>query len=138
MSKRRRDARREGRRKSVSSLDGLEGLSPKKMQKALGQIDSSEVENVVEVIVRTTTEEIVLLKPEVTIMNVGQEIWNIVPQGKLKRPLSSPSDQPIQDIEVKEDDVKLVMSTAGVSEDKAIQAIKQNSGDIAAAIMSLK
>jgi alpha-NAC-related protein len=120
-------------------MGNLQGISPKAMQKALGQIDTNEIDNVTEVIVRTTEEEIVLKNPEVTIMNMGQEIWNIVPQSVSKRPLGSsePASEPIQ-VDVKDSDVDLIVSTAGVSREEAIKAIQASSGDIAKAIMSLK
>lgn len=120
-------------------MNNLQGISPKAMQKALGQIDTNEINNVTEVIVKTTEEEIVLKNPEVTIMNMGQEIWNIVPQSVSKRPLgSSEPESPPVEVEVKDSDVDLIVNTAGVSRDEAIAAIKKSGGDIAKAIMSLK
>ena len=76
--RRRRRKSRESRKGRSSTPSNLQGLSPKAMQKALGQIDTQEIDEVLEVIVRTRTEEIVLEEPEVTIMNMGQELWNIV------------------------------------------------------------
>jgi len=120
-------------------MGNLQGISPKAMQKALGQIDTNEIDDVVEVIVRTKDEEIVLEHPEVTIMNMGQEIWNIVPQSTSRRPLgSSSASSPPKEIEIKDEDVAIIVNTAGVSKDEAIAAIKANQGDIAKAIMSLK
>jgi alpha-NAC-related protein len=142
MSKRRRDARRAARRKEMGRGAGdMSGMSNKQMQKALANMDTQDIEDVTEVIVRTSSEEIVLESPEVSVMNMGQEIWSVVPQGVSRRPLGSETiientDDDIE-VEIKEDDVKLIMSTANVSEDKAINALKQNKGDLAAAIMSL-
>ncbi|MHA2250052.1 MAG: nascent polypeptide-associated complex protein [Candidatus Kariarchaeaceae archaeon] len=145
MSKRRRDLRREKRNKQRGSPPGgagMDGMSPKQMQKAMSQIDTQEIEDVVEVIVKTKTEEIVLLNPEVTIMNMGQELWNIVPQGTERRPLGSRPDavdeEDLVEIEVKPEDVQLIVSTANVSEEEATDALKKSRGDLAAAIMSLK
>lgn len=142
-------SRRQRRRKSRKNMkmpgtpDSLQGFSPKQMQKALGQIDTNEIDDVQEVIIKTSSEEIILQNPEVTVMNMGQEIWNIVPQGVKRRPLgaSSPaketSSEPKQ-VTIKEDDVNLIMSTVQVSKEEAIAAIQKSGGDIAAAIMSLK
>ena len=145
MSKRRRDARRATRRKQTGQEGGMgdmSGMSNKQMQKAIANMDTEEIENVIEVIVRTAEEEIVLKSPEVSIMNVGQEIWSVVPQSVERRSVNA---QPIvQDtgldeveIEIKEDDVKLIMTTANVPEEMARKSLEQSKGDLAAAIMSL-
>lgn len=143
MSKRRRDARRATRRKQAGGGVGdMSGMSNKQMQKAMANMDTQEIEDVIEVIVRTPTEEIVLSSPEVSIMNVGQEIWSVIPQSVSRRavgatPLVEDSDDEVIEIEIKEDDVKLIISTANVSEDVARKALQAANGDLAAAIMSL-
>jgi len=138
--RRRRRRRKRGNKGGTPDINNLQGISPKAMQKALGQIDTDEMDDVVEVIVKTSEEEIVLENPEVTIMNMGQEIWNIVPHGVKRRPLGSSSsvEKSPEEIEVKDSDVDIIVNTAGVSRDEAITAIKNNGGDIAKAIMSLK
>ena len=143
--RRRRRKSRQSRKGGAPDMSNLQGISPKAMQKALGQIDTDEMDDVVEVIVRTKSEEIVLESPEVTIMNMGQEIWNIVPQGKTRRPLGSSSEKSSptetkapEQVEIKDNDVELIVNTAGVSKEEAIEAIKNSGGDIAKAIMSLK
>lgn len=143
MSGRRRRRRRKKKQRGGGSPDlgNLQGMSPRAMQKALGQIDTNEIDDVVEVIVKTEDEEIVLEKPEVTIMNMGQEIWNIVPSKVSRRPLgSSSSSEPAEpkEVEIKESDVQIIVKNAGVSREKAIAAIKESEGDIAKAIMNLK
>ncbi|MHA2030321.1 MAG: nascent polypeptide-associated complex protein [Candidatus Kariarchaeaceae archaeon] len=142
MSKRRRDARRASRRKQMGRGTGdMSGMSNKDMQKALANMDTQEIADVTEVIVRTSTEEIVLGSPEVSVMNMGQEIWSVVPQSVSRRALgASPIVEDTEDeieIEIKEDDVKLIMSTANVSEEEATNALKKSKGDLAAAIMTL-
>jgi nascent polypeptide-associated complex subunit alpha len=145
MSKRRRDQRRAERRKQrTKGGAGMDGMSPKDMQKALSQIDTEEIPDVVEVIVRTKSEDIVLMNPEVTIMNMGQEVWNVVPNGIEKRPLGESEvsetqidEEPIE-VDIKPEDVQLIVSTANVSEEQATEALKKSRGDIAAAIMRLK
>ncbi|MHA2090090.1 MAG: nascent polypeptide-associated complex protein [Candidatus Kariarchaeaceae archaeon] len=146
MSKRRRDQRRAERRKQRNKGGGvgMDGMSPKDMQKALSQIDTEEIPDVVEVIVRTKNEDIVLMNPEVTIMNMGQEVWNVVPNGIEKRPLGESvtpetqiDEEPIE-VDIKPEDIQLIVSTANVSEEQATEALKKSRGDIAAAIMRLK
>ena len=137
--RRRRRKSRESRKGRSSNPSNLQGLSPKAMQKALGQIDTQEIDEVLEVIVRTRTEEIVLEEPEVTIMNMGQELWNIVPKRVIRKSSGTPSiPEAKQELTINEQDVQLIVSTAGVTKDEAISAIEKSGGDIAKAIMSLK
>jgi len=137
--RRRRRKSRESRKGRSSNPSNLQGLSPKAMQKALGQIDTQEIDEVLEVIVRTRTEEIVLEEPEVTIMNMGQELWNIVPKRVTRKSLGIPSiPEAKQELTINEQDVQLIVSTAGVTKEEAISAIEKSGGDIAKAIMSLK
>ncbi len=137
--RRRRRKSRESRKGRSSNPSNLQGLSPKAMQKALGQIDTQEIDEVLEVIVRTRTEEIVLEEPEVTIMNMGQELWNIVPKRVIRKSSGTPSiPEAKQELTINEQDVQLIVSTAGVTKEEAISAIEKSGGDIAKAIMSLK
>ncbi|MEL0164260.1 MAG: nascent polypeptide-associated complex protein [Candidatus Heimdallarchaeota archaeon] len=137
--RRRRRKSRESRKGRSSTPSNLQGLSPKAMQKALGQIDTQEIDEVLEVIVRTRTEEIVLEEPEVTIMNMGQELWNIVPKRVIRKSSGTPSiPEAKQELTINEQDVQLIVSTAGVTKEEAISAIEKSGGDIAKAIMSLK
>ena len=43
-----------------------------------------------------------------------------------------------QELTINEQDVQLIVSTAGVTKEEAISAIEKSGGDIAKAIMSLK
>ena len=138
MSKRRRNERRKQRRSSQPGT-GTGNVNNRQMQQALNQMETTEVNDVIEVIVRTKTEDIILEDPEVTIMNVGQELWSVVPSRvSRRRPETLQTNEPDIDIEVKEEDVKLIVTTAGVSEEAAIEALKKAGGDIAAAIMNLQ
>lgn len=101
-------------------------------------MQSEDIEGVTEVIVRTATEEIVLKDPEVTVMNMGQEIWSVVPQSVERRGLQEVPIEIDPNMEVKDSDIQLVKNTAGCSEEEAKQAIINSGGDIAKAIMSLK
>ena len=140
MSKRRRNERRKQRRSNQPGTGtGAGNVNNRQMQQALNQMETTEVNDVIEVIVRTKTEDIILEDPEVTIMNVGQELWSVVPSRVSRRlPDSQQSNETPIDIEVKEEDVKLIVTTAGVSEEDAIEALKKAGGDIAAAIMNLQ
>ena len=142
MSKRRRDARRATRRRSQPGAN-VDGMSNKQMQKAMSQMDTQEISDVIEVIVRTPTEDIVLQNPEVSVMNMGQEIWSVVPQNVIRLKPGSTSSTVAEEeeedieIEIKSADVQLIMSSANVEEEKATAALRKAKGDLAAAIMSL-
>ena len=137
MSKRRRDARRSQRRANMGDMNGM---SSKQMKNAMNQIETTEIDNVEEVIVRTSTEEYILHDAEVTIMNMGQEMWNIVPKRVEKRLRDIDTSSPIapEDVEIKEDDVKLIMTTANVSRKEAEGALRKSGGDLASAMMNLR
>lgn len=141
MSKRRRDARRSQRRSKMGGDTGdMSGMSSKQMKNAMNQIETTEIDNVEEVIVRTSTEEYILHGSEVTIMNMGQEMWNIVPQRVEKRLRDVDTTSPIapEDVEIKEDDVNLIMTTANASREVAVEALRKSGGDLASAMMNLR
>lgn len=141
MSKRRRDARRSQRRSKMGGGKGdMSGMSSKQMKNAMNQIETTEIDNVEEVIVRTSTEEYILHGSEVTIMNMGQEMWNIVPQRVEKRLRDVDTTSPIapEDVEIKEDDVNLIMTTANASREVAVEALRKSGGDLASAMMNLR
>ena len=146
MSKRRRDQRRAARRAAMGpdmgGLPGAGNMSQKDMQKALAGMETQEISDVIEVIVRTANEDIVLKSPQVTVMNMGQELWNIVPESVERLPAGSFAggvaiETEEVEVEVKPADVQLLMTTANVSEEKATEALKKNRGDLAAAMMAL-
>lgn len=141
MSKRRRDARRSQRRSKMGGdMGDMSGMSSKQMKNAMNQIETTEIDNVEEVIVRTSTEEYILHGSEVTIMNMGQEMWNIVPQRVEKRLRDVDTTSPIapEDVEIKEDDVNLIMTTANASREVAVEALRKSGGDLASAMMNLR
>lgn len=141
MSKRRRDTRRSQRRSKMGGGKGdMSGMSSKQMKNAMNQIETTEIDNVEEVIVRTSTEEYILHGSEVTIMNMGQEMWNIVPQRVEKRLRDVDTTSPIapEDVEIKEDDVNLIMTTANTSREVAVEALRKSGGDLASAMMNLR
>lgn len=105
-------------------------MNPKKMASMMKQmgIDINEVENVEEVIIRTSDKDIVFKDAEVTIMDArGTRTYQVVgtPQ-EVARELSIPDG-----------DIKLVMEQTSSSEEAARNALRESSGDIAAAILKL-
>ena len=99
----------------------------KKLMKQMGiemeQIDAEEV------IIRTSTEEIIFKNPTVTKISAkGIESFQVIGNYEVikKKP------------EISEEDVKLIMEQANVSEEVARKALEEANGDLAEALMRLQ
>ncbi len=98
----------------------------KKMIKQMG-IDITEID-AKEVIIRTSSEELVFKNPSVTkVSGRGIEMFQIMG-----------SYEVIKKIQISEEDVKLIMEQAGVSEEEARKALEEANGDLVEALMKLK
>src|SRR5215216_3609327 len=93
-------------------------------------LDMKTMENVEEVIIKTETKELYLIKPQVIEMK-GKDstIFQVVASDVEEKQREVPA--------FKEEDVILVMQQANVSREKAIQALTERKRDIAQAIPSL-
>jgi len=103
------------------------GMDPRKMQQLMKQmgIDSEEL-SAKRVVIETDSEKLIIEEPQVTKITMqGNTSFQIA--GKIRKEES-----------ISEDDVKMVAEQAGVSEDKAKEALKDCKGDIAEAILKLK
>jgi len=102
------------------------------MAQAMKRLGIQQVEiPATEVIIRTADKELVIDNPQVSKVNMmGQETIQVIGAIREREISSVP--------EISEDDVKTVMDQAGVSEAEAKKAIKDNDGDLAAAILSLQ
>ena len=110
----------------------LPGMNPRMMRQAMKRmgIQQQEIE-ATEVIIRTHDKEIVITNPQVSKVNMmGQKTYQVVGE-EHERDLSSKP-------EINDDDIKTVMEQANVDEDTAREAIEDNDGDLAQAILSLK
>ncbi len=92
-----------------------------------------------EVIIRRENTELVIESPQVTVMQFqGQKIYQVMGASSFERPVTgieeTEKEKPIQ---VSEEDVQLVAAQAGVSHEKAKQALEQTNGDLAQAILNL-
>lgn len=110
----------------------IPGMNPRAMKQAMKKLGMKQEEiEATEVIIRTADKELVIANPSVSKVNMmGQETFQIAGEVE-ERGLSSEPD-------INEDDIKTVMEQAGVDEEEAKEAIKENKGDLAAAIMQLK
>jgi nascent polypeptide-associated complex subunit alpha len=93
-------------------------------------LEMREMGEIEEVVIRTETKELYLVKPQVVEMK-GKDstIFQIVATDIEERQKEIPS--------FKEEDVVLVMQQASVSKDRAIQALSDSKGDLAQAIINL-
>ena len=104
----------------------------REMRRMLGKmgLDMNEMEGIEEVIIKTETKEMYLIKPQVVEMK-GKDntIFQIIATDIEEKQRETPS--------LKEEDIILVMQQANVSKEKAIQALTDSKGDIAQAILTL-
>ena len=113
------------------------GINPRQMKtmmKRMG-IKTEDIDAQI-VIIHGADKEIIIEDPQVmkTVMQ-GQEMFQIM-GGRIKEQ-DVGSDEEI-DVEIDEEDVKMVGEQAGVSEEDARTALEETKGDIAEAIMKLK
>jgi len=93
-------------------------------------LEMRDIGNVEEVIIKTDTKELYLVKPQVIEMK-GKDstIFQVVASDIEEKQREVPS--------FKEEDIMLVMQQANVSREKATQALIESRGDMAQAILSL-
>jgi nascent polypeptide-associated complex subunit alpha len=93
-------------------------------------LEMKEMSEIEEVVIRTETKELYLIKPQVVEMK-GKDstIFQVVATDIEEREREVPS--------FREEDVVLVMQQASVSKDRAIQALTDSKGDLAQAIINL-
>ncbi len=93
-------------------------------------LDMNELPNVQEVIIKTDKKEIIIAKPSVTEMKAKDNtIFQVISDGYEEKELEVPV--------FSEEDIELVCQQAGVSKEKAIEALTEAKGDLARAILLL-
>jgi nascent polypeptide-associated complex subunit alpha len=84
-----------------------------------------------QVVFKTSTKEIIVENPEVTVMEMqGQKIFQVVGERITEKALEKA-------VKIPEEDVQLVATQANVSPDQARAALEQTKGDLAQAILLL-
>lgn len=115
------------------------GLDPRKMEQMMKQmgIDVDSVD-ATEVIIRVDEDtELVFDSPQVTKMDArGQNTYQIV--GSPEERDRTDTDTQTQTVDIPDDDVEMVAMRADVDEETAREALKQNDGDLAAAVAELE
>ncbi len=105
-------------------------------------IETEELKDVAEVIIRTKDKQYVIKDAEVTIMKVqGQKTFQIVGEDKVMPldhvPKTSEAKTEPAKPSIPEEDVQLVMAQTGATREKAIEALKACDGQPAEAIIKL-
>ncbi|WP_049890480.1 nascent polypeptide-associated complex protein [Natrinema versiforme] len=124
------------------------GLNPRKMEQMMEQmgIDVEDID-AEEVIIRTDEFDLVFDDAEVTKMDArGQETYQVIGSPEEVESGSAGASAGGSDADagsdagpsIPDDDVELVATRAGVSEDDARAALEDNDGDLAAAIETLE
>ncbi|QFU82863.1 nascent polypeptide-associated complex protein [Natronorubrum aibiense] len=118
------------------------GLNPRKMEQMMKQmgIDVEDIE-AEEVIIRTDEYDLVFDDAEVTKMDArGQETYQVIgsPEQVESGAGASAGGDADSGSAIPDEDVELVVTRTGVSEDEAREALEENDGDLAAAVGSLE
>jgi Transcription factor homologous to NACalpha-BTF3 len=105
----------------------------KRMMQQMG-IKSNDLDDVVEVRIVLKDKTIIIKEPNVSVIEVqGNRTYTVV--GKEEIIQGQMDKQTIEDTNLKEEDIKLVMEKAGVTREKAIEALKSNNYMVAEAII---
>jgi nascent polypeptide-associated complex subunit alpha len=93
-------------------------------------LEMKDLGNIEEVIIKTETKELYLIKPQVVEMK-GKDstIFQVVATDIEEKERETPS--------LKDEDIILVMQQANITREKAIQALVDAKGDLAKAILNL-
>lgn len=93
-------------------------------------LEMKDIGSIEEVIIKTETKELYLIKPQVIEMK-GKDstIFQVVATNIEEKQRDTPV--------FKEEDIILVMQQANVSKERAIQALSESKGDMAQAILNL-
>jgi len=122
-------------------MPGMRGVNPRQMQMAMKRmgIETTEMKDVDEVIIRTKDKDIVVTGAQVTVVSMkGQKTYQIAGEGEeIRERGSSAEPSAPAGPSVNAEDVALVAAQAKVSEEEARDALIENGGEPAEAIIYL-
>ena len=115
-------------------MPGMGRMNPRMMKKLQKQLQSATEElDATEVIIRTKDKELYFSNPSVSAMNMmGQQSYQIVGEPE-EREIGSSEET----TNIPNEDIELVASQAGVSTEKAKEALVECNGEPAEAIIKL-
>jgi nascent polypeptide-associated complex subunit alpha len=98
-------------------------------------MNMNAVPDVEQVIIKTSSKEITIEQPEVTILEMqGQKIFQVIGGNLTEKAPQRQASQPA----VSEEDVQLVANQTGKSVEEARKALEECDGDLAKAILLLQ
>lgn len=107
----------------------------KRMMQRMG-LSMGEVPDVQEVILRTSTKEIIVENPEVAVLDMqGQKIFQVTGERIIEKELEEKAEKKLA---IPEEDVRLVADQTGKSVEEAQRALEETEGDLAKAILLLQ
>ena len=116
-------------------MRGMRGMNQKQMMKKMG-IKTEDIGDVTRVVIETPDKHYVLERPEVQLMVAqGQSIFTIAGDYDLVEPSTSAGAE--EGMRIPREDIELVAGQAGVSEEEALEALKECNGEPAEAIIHL-
>lgn len=102
----------------------------KRMMQRMG-MNMGAMPDVEQVVFKTSSKEITVENPEVTVMEMqGQKIFQVMGDRITEKAVE-------KEVKIPEEDVQLVATQANVSPDQARAALEQTKGDLAQAILLL-
>lgn len=102
----------------------------KRLMKRMG-LSMGAMPDVQQVILKTSTKEIIIENPEVAVMDMhGQKIFQVTGEKIVEKTIE-------KKVTIPEEDVQLVAQQARVSVEEARAALEQTKGDLAQAILLL-
>jgi len=121
-------------------IGGKRPMSPREAKRMQARMRQIELEDVEEVIIRFTDKETVIYNPSVMKTFIpgmmDSDTWQVVGPG-IDRPRGSES-RAVAGVSINEADVELVMAQTGASEEEVREALEEENGDLAGAIVKLK
>ena len=114
-------------------------MNPRQMQAVMKRmgITQEELSDVVEVVIRTRTKELVFKSPSVTAMTVqGQKTYQVVGNAQERKPTTEQKQAEGQG-GIPEEDIKLVVSQTGCTAAEARKALEESDGAPAEAILKI-
>lgn len=114
-------------------------INPRQMQKAMKQmgIKQNSIDDVVEVVIRTRTNEIVLKGADVMCVEMGGSKSYQISGPEIVRPLGGDGTDSAPAVDFDASDVELVMGQTGCDREKAIEALTATDGQPAEAILKI-
>lgn len=121
----------------------MRGVNPRQVKQAMKKlgIETEDLEDVQDVVIRTKNKQYIITDASVTIMQAqGQKTYQITGETEIL-PLSQAAAVPKVGAPappaLPEEDIKLVMSQTGASRERTIEALKSCDGQPAEAIIKL-